>query len=197
MPRRSSGPRLWFDKKRGTWTIIDGRSRRRTGFAISETRQAEKFLGEYIASKHVVKDSATPFIADVLAAYATEHLAHKVSGIHILYDIRKLAKWWGEEGSRDNGQDVPGIRDVQERAGMQQEGIGFPWRCDQTLEPGTRPFARCPKCDAPSEAVCTLKFYDEGRSGTLSIDCPEDSASCPVLHSWLVHWKQAQRDSGP
>jgi len=97
MPRRSAGPRLWFDKKRKTWTIIDGRSRRRTGFTHDETRQAEKFLGEYIASKHVVKDSATPFIADVLAAYATEHLAHKVSGSHILYDIRKLGKWWGEK----------------------------------------------------------------------------------------------------
>lgn len=97
MPRRSSGPRLWFDKKRGTWTILDGRSRRRTGFTHDQARQAEKALGEYIASKHVVKDSATPFIADVLAAYSTEHLAHKVSGDHILYDIRKLGKWWGEK----------------------------------------------------------------------------------------------------
>ena len=97
MPRRASGPKLWFDKTRGTWTILDGRSRRRTGFAHDETRQAEKALGEYIASKHVVKDSATPFIADVLAAYSTEHLAHKVSGNHILYDIRKLGKWWGDK----------------------------------------------------------------------------------------------------
>ena len=47
-----------------------------------------------IASKHVVKDRATQLIADVLAAYATEHLAHKVSKDHILYDIRKLNKWW-------------------------------------------------------------------------------------------------------
>lgn len=97
MPRRSSGPRLWFDKGRGTWTIIDGRSRRRTGFALEESRQAEKSLGEYIASKHVVKDSATPFIADVLNAYTTEHLADKVSKDHIFYDIRKLAKWWGDK----------------------------------------------------------------------------------------------------
>jgi integrase len=95
MPRRSSGPRLWFDKKRGTWTILDGRSRRRTGFALDESRQAQKALGEYIAAQHVVKDSATPYIADVLSAYSTEHLAHKVSGSHIFYDIRKLAKWWG------------------------------------------------------------------------------------------------------
>ncbi len=95
MPRRSTGPKLWFDKARGTWTILDGRSRRRTGFALDESRQAQKALGEYIAAQHVVKDSATPFIADVLSAYSTEHLAHKVSGSHIFYDIRKLGKWWG------------------------------------------------------------------------------------------------------
>jgi integrase len=95
MPRRSSGPRLWFDKKRGTWTIVDGRIRRRTGFTADEIKRAEKAIGEYTSSKHVVKDSATPFIADVLAAYSTEHLVHKVSGDHIFYDIRKLGKWWG------------------------------------------------------------------------------------------------------
>lgn len=97
MPRRSAGPKLWFDKQRGTWTIIDGRSRRRTGFALDESRQAEKALGEYIASKHTIKDSATPYIADVLNAYTTEHLAHKVSKDHIFYDIRKLATWWGDK----------------------------------------------------------------------------------------------------
>lgn len=95
MPRRSAGPRLWFDKKRGTWTICDGPSRSRTGFALDETRQAEKSLGEYIASKHVVKNSSTPFIADVLDVYFTEHLSHKVSKDHILYDIKRLGKWWG------------------------------------------------------------------------------------------------------
>jgi len=100
MPRRSSGPRLWFDKKRGTWTILDGRSRSRTGFTHDETKRAEKALGEYIASKHIVKDSATPFIADVLAAYATEHVAHlshKISREEILYDLRRLGKWWSEK----------------------------------------------------------------------------------------------------
>ena len=100
MPRRSSGPRLWFDKKRGTWTIVDGRERRRTGFSADEIKRAEKALGEYTSSKHVVKDSATPFIADVLAAYATEHVAHlphKVSREEILYDLRRLGKWWSEK----------------------------------------------------------------------------------------------------
>ena len=97
MPRRSSGPRLWFDKKRGTWTILDGRSRRRTGFAFDEARKAEKFLGEYIASKHKVADSPTPFIADVLDAYYHEHLSHKISADHIFYDIKRLGKWWGDK----------------------------------------------------------------------------------------------------
>ena len=106
MPRRSSGPHLWFDKKRGTWTIIDGRERRRTGFSADDIKRAEKALGEYTSSKHVVKDSATPFIADVLAAYATEHVAHlphKVSREEILYDIRRLGKWWSEKRVEEIG----------------------------------------------------------------------------------------------
>ena len=97
MPRRSAGPRLWFDKKRGTWTIFDGRRRSRTGFTLDETRKAEKFLGEYIASKHTVKDSPAPFIADVLDAYYTEHLSHKASADHVFYDIKRLGKWWGDK----------------------------------------------------------------------------------------------------
>src|SRR5258707_1230961 len=100
MPRRSSGPRLWFDKKRGTWTIVHGRERRRTGFTHDETKRAEKYLGEYIASKHVVRASPEPYIADVLAAYATEHVAHlphKISREEILYDLRRLGKWWSEK----------------------------------------------------------------------------------------------------
>jgi len=101
MPRRASGPKLWFDKRRGTWTILDGGSRRRTGFAHDEVGDAEKALGRYIASKHVVKDGAAPYVADILAAYSTEHLAHKVSGNHALYDIRKLGKWWGDKRVSD------------------------------------------------------------------------------------------------
>lgn len=101
MPRRSSGPRLWFDKSRGTWTIIDGRRRSRTGFGKTEVAGAEKALGEYIGSKHVVKDGPNPFLADVLSAYATEHLAGKPSESHILYDIEKLTAWWGAKTVRE------------------------------------------------------------------------------------------------
>lgn len=95
MPRRTSKAHLWYDKSRDTWTIVDGRIRRRTGFRKAENLAAEKALGEYIGEKHVVKDSPAPFLADVLSAYAEEHLASKVSGSHILYDIEKLTTWWG------------------------------------------------------------------------------------------------------
>lgn len=96
MPRRPSGPKLWFDKKRGSWTIIDGRQRHRTGFSAAEAGKAEEALGNYIASKYTVKDSATPLLSDVLAAYAEEHLVDKMSERAILYDIAHLTKWWGK-----------------------------------------------------------------------------------------------------
>lgn len=95
MPRRSSGPKLWFDKKRNTWTIIDGRQRSRTGFGPHETARAEEALGNYIASKHAIKDSPNPIISDVLTVYADEKLAGKLSEAHILYDLAHLNKWWG------------------------------------------------------------------------------------------------------
>jgi integrase len=95
MPRRSSGPKLWFDKKRGKWTIIDGRRRRRTGFGSDEVAGAEEALGNYIASKHTLKDGPTPLLSDVLTAYSDEKLAGKLSEVPILYDIAHLNKWWG------------------------------------------------------------------------------------------------------
>lgn len=95
MPRRSSGPKLWFDDDRQKWTIIDGRKRKRTGFSASETATAEEALGHYIASKYTVRDGPNPLLSDVLIAYADEKLAGTVSETHILYDIGHLTKWWG------------------------------------------------------------------------------------------------------
>ena len=95
MPRRSSGPRLWWDRNRETWTIIDGRSNRRTGFGAADIKQAERALRDYIEGKHKPAEGPNPLLADVLAAYAEEHIAHVVSGKHILYDIGHLNRWWG------------------------------------------------------------------------------------------------------
>lgn len=95
MPRRSSGPRLWPDTKRDTWTIIDGRSRHRTGCSLAEIKRAEAALRNYIEGKHQPAKTETPYLADVIATYADEHIRHTVSGKHIQYDLENLTKWWG------------------------------------------------------------------------------------------------------
>jgi integrase len=95
MPRRSSGPRLYWDKGRESWTIIDGRFHRRTGFGAADTGPAERALRDYIEGKHKPAEGPNPLLADVLAAYAEEHIQHVVSGKHILYDIGHLNRWWG------------------------------------------------------------------------------------------------------
>lgn len=95
MPRRSSGPRLYWDKGRESWTIIDGRFHRRTGFGAADIKQAERALRDYIESKHKPAEGPNPLLADVLSAYAEEHIKHVVSGKHILYDIGHLNRWWG------------------------------------------------------------------------------------------------------
>lgn len=101
MPRRSSGPKLWFDKKRQSFTIVDGRSNHRTGFGPADLRRAEQALRSYIEDKHRPAETETPLIADILSAYATEHIEHTVSGKHIQYDLRNLAKWWGAKRVTD------------------------------------------------------------------------------------------------
>jgi integrase len=95
MPRRSSGPRLWADKSRDTWTIIDGRARHRTGCSLAEAGRAEQALRDYITGKHKPAAGPDPLLADVISTYAEEHIKHAVSGKHIQYDLRHLAKWWG------------------------------------------------------------------------------------------------------
>jgi integrase len=95
MPRRSSGARLWWDRKRETWTIIDGRARHRTGCGAKEAGRAEKALRDYITGKHKPAAGPDPLLADVISAYAEEHIKFAVAGKHIQYDLRHLAKWWG------------------------------------------------------------------------------------------------------
>jgi integrase len=101
MPRRSSGPRLYWDKTRESWTIIDGRFHRRTGFGAADIKQAERALRDYIESKHKPAEGPNPLLADVLATYAEEHIKHTVSGKHILYDIGHLNRWWGTKRVTD------------------------------------------------------------------------------------------------
>lgn len=103
MPRRSSGPKLWFDKSRDTWTIVDGRSRHRTGCGAADIKRAEAALRDYIERKYKPAKSEAPLIADVIATYAEEHVKDLVSGYSISYDLEKLTKWWGAKRIVDVG----------------------------------------------------------------------------------------------
>ena len=101
MPRRKSGPKLWWDKNRKSWTIIDGRSRHRTGCGAEDLEGAEAALRSYSERKYRPAKSEAPPIADIIATYAEEHVKHLVSGKHISYDLEKLTKWWGTKRVTD------------------------------------------------------------------------------------------------
>lgn len=47
MPRPYLGPKLWLDERRGTWTILDGRKRVRTGYAQHQRDQAAIAIHQY------------------------------------------------------------------------------------------------------------------------------------------------------
>ncbi len=102
MPRKSQGPHLWFDESRGTWTIVDGKKRVRTGSAKQQIVEAEKALEEYIGDKHEVAASPAPPIADVLLYYLDNHVlpslppeADKNKPTITEYRIGSLKDWWG------------------------------------------------------------------------------------------------------
>ena len=97
MPRRSKGPRLYLDKKRGQWVIRDGTRFIRTGQSERHSVEAEKYLAQYIARKHKPAPSGAPLIADVLSVYGTEVAPSMKSARNIAYNISNLLKWWGDK----------------------------------------------------------------------------------------------------
>jgi hypothetical protein len=70
------------------------------GSAQRTLDKLKEHFGTTSTGKHKPAEGPNPLLADVLAAYAEEHLAHVVSGKHILYDIGHLNKWWGTKRSR-------------------------------------------------------------------------------------------------
>lgn len=59
MPREYKGPKIWLDRSRGTWTIIDRKDRIRTGFLADQKESAMEALREY-ADGHPVEPPAPP-----------------------------------------------------------------------------------------------------------------------------------------
>lgn len=95
MPRPKSGPRLWLDPERETWSIIDGRRATRTGCGKGDVQAAKDFLAAYLAANHTIAAGNDPLIADVLKVYTDEHLKGLPSEASVLLDMDHLADWWG------------------------------------------------------------------------------------------------------
>jgi integrase len=95
MPRRKAPPRLYLDPNRGQWIIRDGTHFIRTGCTESDRHGAEERLAAYLGRKHKPEPSATPLIADILLAYASEHLPHTAAAQNAAYNIGNLSAFWG------------------------------------------------------------------------------------------------------
>jgi integrase len=99
MPRRNSGPRLRFLKKRGCFYICwteDGRSRERST-GTSDREQAEIAFAEFLRIRTLAggpRDPAEILVTDVLADYAQEHGPRTSAPWRLAYAVAGLAGFW-------------------------------------------------------------------------------------------------------
>ena len=73
MPRQSRGPHLAPDPERGTWTIVDGKRKKRTGVPLANRERADAALEAYLGKKHQIVDGPAPSVSAVLICYGAEH----------------------------------------------------------------------------------------------------------------------------
>jgi len=99
MPRRNSGPRLRFLKKRGCFYICwteGGRSRERST-GTSDRQQAEIVFAEFLRVRtrsSGPRDPAEILVTDVLADYAEEQGSRTAAPWRIAYAVVGLATFW-------------------------------------------------------------------------------------------------------
>jgi hypothetical protein len=193
MPRRSSGPKLWFDERRERWTISDGKSKRRTNCRRDEIGAAEKELAAYIAEKHTVDKTSTA-IADILMAYIDEVITGKVSEPDSLMMIRRLNAWWGDKFIAD-------ITPANCKALYQAPGR----QADRALRArlpagGLEALAQEPQPDPDPDdhhagpAAGSRALADQIRGGPVPLGSPPHPSPRPVLYYRLVHWQPADGD---
>jgi integrase len=104
MPRPASGPKLWFDKSRGTFSINDGKRKHRTRFVAGEAAEAAQALSVFINEKFapaedkVAINKQNPLLAILLDAYLEEKLIPKRNGEkrnNGEYHLANITRWWG------------------------------------------------------------------------------------------------------
>jgi hypothetical protein len=186
MPRRSSGPKLWFDKARDRWTISDGKSKRRTNCRRDEIRAAEKELKAYIAEKHTVEKTSTA-IADILMAYIDEVITGKVSEPDSLMMIRRLNAWWGDKFIAD-------ITPANCKAYIAHRGgkpivrseLGYLRAALKHWHKNHSPIL-IPTITMPDRPPAARALADQIRGGPVPLGSPAHSAPRPVLYYRLVH----------
>jgi integrase len=92
MPRRREPPRLYQDRQRNQWVILDAGRWHRTGCALEDLAGAEARLKEYLGDKHQPAVGPDPLIADVLNFYAADHVPNIKGAANTGYNISNLSK---------------------------------------------------------------------------------------------------------
>ena len=111
MPRPAKGARLWLRpeernadgtlRKRAVWVIRDGPRKISTGCATEDRDNAERALGEYLASKYQPnrtrgRHPSEILIADVLAIYLTDVAPRRAREDETKQRALTLDAWWGD-----------------------------------------------------------------------------------------------------
>jgi integrase len=112
MPRTGKGPRLYLEPeeldkagrivRRSSWVVRDGSRKLRTGCAPQDREGAERFLGDYIASKYQPdrtgnRHPSKILIADVLAIYLTDCAPKHAREAETKQRVLQLDEWWSEK----------------------------------------------------------------------------------------------------
>ena len=97
MPRKRSPPRLYLDRDVAIGLSETVRDRSAQASLNRTVASAEKRLAQYLGEKHKPQDGPDPLIADVLSAYALEHMQHKPTAKNAAYNIGSLAKFWSDQ----------------------------------------------------------------------------------------------------
>ena len=99
MPRRNTGPKLRFLKKRNTWYVTwseAGRSFERST-ATANYKEAEIIFAEFLRLRQRrsgPRDPSEILISEVLTDYADERSSDIAAPMRLIYAVRELRKFW-------------------------------------------------------------------------------------------------------